>query len=113
MADKLVLQGEEDEFIRAVCFSEAEIHLDYYGCFAHLGYEWKNTISSLEIFPDCADGETFILLKTEHIDEIVNSLRENIKRLTVMSEKQINEILKFKKLCADNDDLMIAYMFDF
>ncbi len=113
LADKLVLQGEDDEFIRAVCFSEANIYLDYYGCFAHLGYEWENSISSLEIFPDCEDGETFILLKPEHVDKIVNSLRKHIKILTVISEKEINEILKFKKLCAANDGLMVAYMFDF
>ena len=113
LADKLILQGEDDEFISAVCFSEAEIYLDYYGCFAHLGDKWENTISSLEFFPDCEDGETFILLQPEHVNEIVNSLRENIKRLTLMSEQEINEILKFNKLCAENDGLMVAYMFDF
>lgn len=112
LADKLILQSEDDEFISAVCLCEAKIYLDYYGCFAHLGSEWENTISSLEIFPDCEDGETFILLQPEHVDEIVRSLRENIKILTVMSEKEINEILKFKEICAANDGLMVAYMKD-
>jgi hypothetical protein len=113
LAEKLLLQREDDEFISAVCLSEAKIYLDYYGCFAHLGYEWENTISSLEFFPDCEDGETFILLLPEHVDEIVKSLRENIKILTVTGEKQIDEILKFKEICAANDGLMVAYMFDF
>ncbi len=71
-----------------------------------------NTISSLELFPDDLDGETFILLMPSHVDKILESLRKHTKDLTIMSEKEIDKISQFKNFCAQNNDFMVAYIFD-
>ena len=114
LANELIERGAEQDEIWGSCFSVDGIYLDYYGCLAYLnGFAWENTISSLEFFPNDEDEETFILLYPNHIDKILQSLRNHIEDLTVMSEKEIDKIVQFKNFCAQNDGFMIAYMIDF
>ena len=110
----MVKNGAEEDEIWESCFTEDEAYLDYYGCLSYLGgFDWNDTISSLEILPNEEDGETFISLLPIHVDKIIESLRNNITKLTVMSEKDIDKIIQFKNFCTQNKGFIIAYILDF
>jgi len=114
LAEKLIEAGTDESEILECCFSKEAIHLDFYGSFSHLkGDEWEDSISSLKLFPNDLDGETFVLLLPRHVNEILESLKKHIEDLTVMSEKEIDEISQFNNFCAQNDGFMVAYLFDF
>ena len=65
-------------------FGVEEILLDYWGCYPEVfGDHPEGSISSLDYLPD-EEEERFLLLRPEHVDKMILSLREHLSDLRVM-----------------------------
>src|SRR5215510_4533964 len=71
-------------------FADEEIYLDYWGCYAHLFVGGpEGSISSLDYLPD-QEEEVFLLLRPDHVAEMIKSLREHANDLRILSEESIS-----------------------
>ena len=87
------------ELAQDFAFGDAEIHLDYWGCYAHVfdGHP-ESSISSLNYLPD-QEEETFLLLRTEHVDSMLESLQKHANDLRVMSKRDIETLEQWRNFC--------------
>jgi hypothetical protein len=110
---ELTLHQLKSQAVFDFAFDDKEILLDYWGCYAHVfsGHP-AGSISSLEYLPN-EEEETFLLLRAEHVEQMVRSLREHMDDLRVMREKDINQLDQWKEVCTINDNYRVAYLFDF
>jgi hypothetical protein len=94
-------------------FGDAEIYLDYWGCYAHVfdGHP-ESSISSLNYLPD-QDEETFLLLRPEHLDQMIESLRKHVNDLSVMMKRDIETLEQWRNFCVADPRYMVAYQFDY
>lgn len=94
-------------------FGDQEINLDYWGCYAHVfnGHP-ESSISSLDYLPD-QEEEIFLLLRPEHIDQMIESLHEHADDLRVMSTGDIETLEQWRNFCGDVPGYMVAYHFDY
>ena len=94
-------------------FGKEEINLDYWGCYAEvLGDHPPGSISSLDYLPEQPE-ETFLLLRSEHVELMTTSLQEHINDLTIMDQGQIKKLEEWSRLCAARPGYYVAYLFDF
>ena len=109
----LTLPQLKSQAVFDFAFRDEEILVDYWGCYAHVfdGHP-AGSISSLEYLPD-EEEETFLLLRAEHVEQMVQSLREHSDDLRVMREKDIDQLDQWRELCAGNDSYRVAYLLDF
>ena len=101
------------EVAQDFAFGDAEIYLDYWGCYAHVfsGHP-ESSISSLDYLPD-QEEETFLLLSPEHVDQMIGSLQEHSHDLRVMSTADIETLKQWRDFCGANPSYMVAYHFDY
>jgi hypothetical protein len=93
-------------------WGDEEIYLDYWGCYdqvfdAHPG----GSISSRDLQPG-EEVETFLLLRAEHVDQIIKSLQSHSEELRIMSKEQLATLEKWKSLSYANHHYMVAYIFN-
>lgn len=110
---ELTLPQLKSQAVFDSAFGDEEILIDYWGCYAHVfsGHP-AGSISSLEYLPD-EEEETFLLLRAEHVEQMIKSLRQHIDDLRVMRENDIDQLDQWKELCAANDSYRVAYLLDF
>ena len=94
-------------------FGNEEIYLDYWGCYAHVfnGHP-ECSISSLDYLPDQQE-EIFLLLRPEHVDQMLESLHEHADDLSVMSTADIETLERWRDFCGADPSSMVAYCFDY
>jgi len=94
-------------------FEDEEIYLDYWGCYSHVfsGHP-EGSISSLDYLPNQVE-EIFLLLRAEHVDQMVKSLHEHADDLKVMKASDIERLEEWRDLCAADPRYIVAYHFDF
>ena len=94
-------------------FVDEEIYLDYWGCYSHVfkGHP-EDSISSLDYLPD-QEEEIFLLLRAEHVDQMIKSLHEHADDLSVMKIRDIEKLEEWRDLCAADQRYMVAYLFDY
>ncbi len=94
-------------------FGDEEIHLDYWGCYSHVfnGHP-EGSISSLDCLPN-QEEEIFLLLRPEHVDQMLKSLDDHSDDLRVMKVSDIQRLERWRDLCAADPGYMIAYHFDY
>ena len=110
---ELTLPQLKSQAVFDFAFGDKELLLDYWGCYAHVfDGNPAGSISSLEYLPN-EEEETFLLLRAEHVEQMVHSLREHMDDLRVMREKEIDELDEWRQLCAGNHSYRVAYLFDF
>jgi hypothetical protein len=109
LADQ-ILEAGGDPF---TALGNEEILLDYWGCHSHVfDGNPPGSISSLDYISD-EDGEIFVLLRPEHVDQIVKSLLAHADDLRVMNTEQVAKVAKWRDYCRTNPRYLVAYMFDF
>ena len=107
------LSGLRSAVVRDFACGDEEILIDYWGCYAHLFVgNPAGSISSLDYLQD-EEEETFLLLRAEHVEQMVNSLRQHSDDLSVMNETTIAKLDEWRALCATNPRYLVAYLFDF
>lgn len=94
-------------------FGDAEIYLDYWGCYAHVfdGHP-ESSISSLDYLTD-QEEEIFLLLRAEHVGQMIESLHEHADDLRVMNASDIEMLEQWKKICSADPGYLVAYLFDY
>jgi hypothetical protein len=93
-------------------WGEEEIVLDYWGCYDQVFDERPHgSISSRELLQPEEEG-TFLLLRSEHVDQIIKSLYNHIDDLSVMTKEQLSTLEKWKSLSLANHRHMVAYIFN-
>jgi hypothetical protein len=109
LADQMLAAGRDP----LVAFGEEEIYLDYWGCYAKVfdGHP-GGSISSLDYLPD-EEEETFLLLRPDHVDQMIKSLYNHVDDLSIMNKEQIERVEKWRDFCISNPSYMVAYLFDF
>jgi hypothetical protein len=97
-----------------LAYGEEWIYLDYWGCYAHVFSEGdpKGSVSCRKYLPDDSDC-SFLLLKPEHIDRIIKSLKEHIDDLPVMEKEGVARVEYFRDFCRNHTDYWVSYQFDF
>lgn len=109
LADLILATGREP----LPAFGDEELPLDYWGCYAEVfdGHP-DGSISSLDYLPD-QEEETFLLLRPDHVGQIVRSLRDHLDDLSIMDKEKIDKVESWKEYCSTNPDYLVAYVFDF
>lgn len=109
-AEELLAKGEDI----SQAFENEEIYLDYWGSYAKVFSQTApvGAISSYEYLPD-EEEELFLLLRAEHLDQIIKSLNKHSSNLDVMKKEDIRQLQSWKNLCAQNSNYLVAYLFDF
>ena len=94
-------------------FRDEEIHLDYWGCYSHVfsGHP-EDSISSLDYLPNQKE-EIFLLLRPEHVYQMLKSLDDHSDDLRVMKVSDIQRLERWRGLCAADPSYMVAYHFDY
>ena len=101
------------EVAQDFAFGDAEIYLDYWGCYAHVFSDHPDlSISSVDYLPD-QEEETFLLLRPQHIAQMIASLREHGDDLTVMSIDDIKKLEEWMNFCVADPRYMLSYHFDY
>ncbi|MBA2341455.1 MAG: hypothetical protein H0V88_13780 [Pyrinomonadaceae bacterium] len=113
LSSEYTLTGLKSELAQDFAFGDEEIYLDYWGCYAEVfdGHP-EGSISSLDYFPD-HEEETFLLLRPDHVDQMIRSLCNHMDDLSIMNKEQIEKVGRWRDFCAANPSYMIAYQFDF
>ena len=94
-------------------FDDEEIHLDYWGCYSHVfnGHP-EGSISSLGYLPN-QEEEIFLLLRPEHVYQMLESLDDHSDDLRVMKVSDVQRLERWRDLCAADPRYMVAYHFDY
>jgi hypothetical protein len=114
-----LLSGEQTftelktDVVQDSAFGDEEILLDYWGCYAHVfaGYS-EDSISSLDYLPD-QEEETFLLLRPEHIDQMVESLHEHADDLSIMDKGDVERLEGWRDFCTSNPGCLVAHLLDY
>jgi hypothetical protein len=93
-------------------WGEEEIFLDCWGCYEQVFDERPpGSISSRDLLQPEEEG-TFLLLRAEHVDQIIKSLRSHLDELRVTTVGQLGTLEKWKSLSLANHRHMVAYIFN-
>ena len=93
-------------------WGEEEIFLDHWGCYANVfPARPSGSVSSQELLQPEGEG-TFLLLRAEHVEQIIKSLRSHLDELRVTTGEQLDTLEKWKSLSLANHRHMVAYIFN-
>jgi hypothetical protein len=93
-------------------WGEEEIFLDYWGCYEQVfDGRPRGSISSRDLLQPEEDGP-FLLLRAEHVEQIIKSLRSHLDELRLTTGEQLGTLEKWKSLSLANHLHMVAYIFN-
>jgi hypothetical protein len=92
-------------------WGDEEIFLDHWGLYDQVfNARPPGSISSSDLQQPETEG-TFLLLRSEHVDQIIKSLNRHSAELSVITREQISTLEKWKSLSLANHQYMVAYIF--
>ena len=82
-------------------------------CYSHVfnGHP-EGSISSLAYLPN-QEEEIFLLLRPDHVHQMLKSLDDHSDDLRVMKVSDIQRLERWRDLCAADPSYMVAYQFDY
>lgn len=90
---------------------DEEIFLDYWGRYEQVfDKRPAGSVSSQELFQPEAEG-VFLLLRSEHVGEIIKALRKHSDELRVTTLEQLDTLERWESLSLANHRHMVAYIF--
>ena len=105
-----------DFAFRDSAFDNEQISVDYWGCWAEIfGTCPEGSVSGFEYsanHPPEQNEEGFVLLKPEHLDQMIKSLYEHFDELKIMREVEVKRVVELRDICNANPDYWVAYWFD-
>jgi hypothetical protein len=113
LASDITLDRLRSDLAQDFGAGDERIPVDYWGCYAEVfaGHP-EGSISSFDYLPD-EEEETFLLLRPEHVGQMVKSLREHADDLRFMSTATIDRLEEWKEFCVANSGYWVAYEIDF
>ena len=113
LATEYKLSDLKSQIAQDFAFGDEEIHLDYWGCYVEVFSDHPpGSFSSLDYLPE-QEEETFLLLQTNHVEQITKSLKAHEDDLTIMNKAKIEKLEEWARLCDGTRDYYVAYLFDF
>lgn len=92
-------------------WGDEEIVLDYWGRYEQVfDKRPAGSVSSQELLQPEAEG-TFLLLRSEHVGQIIEALRSHADELRVTTAAQLDTLERWKSLSLANHRHMVAYIF--
>jgi hypothetical protein len=106
----------EDEFMSGLplrrTWGNEEIFLDYWGCYEQVFDKRPvGSKSNRDLLLSEEEG-TFLLLRSEHVDQIIQSLNSHIDELRITTKEQLATLEKWRSLSLANHRHMVAYIFN-
>lgn len=105
----------EDEFMSGLrlrrAWGDEEIFLDYWGCYEQV-FDKRPIGSKSNRDLLMPEEVTFLLLRSEHVDQIIKSLNSHIDELRIMTKEHLTTLEKWKSLSLANHRHMVAYIFN-
>lgn len=93
-------------------WGEEEIFLDHWGHYEKVfPVRPSGSVSSRELLQPEGEG-TFLLLRSEHVEEIIKSLRSHLDELRVTTREQLDTLEKWRTQSLANHQHMVAYIFN-
>jgi hypothetical protein len=93
-------------------WGEEEIFPDYWGLYEQVfGERPDGSISNRDLLQPDEEG-TFLLLRSEHVGRILESLYSHVDELSVMTKEQLGTLEKWKSLSLATHRHMVAYIFN-
>jgi hypothetical protein len=102
----------------SLTFGDDRIWLDYYGCYAEV-FEESSSRPTLDLYELLyqlqidEDGPSVLLLETNHLEQMIQSLHEHIHELRIMDTDDVKRLESWRDFCVANPDYMVAYHFDY
>jgi hypothetical protein len=95
--------------VDSLCVFGEWLYLDYWASYSEVfGYDPPGSISAMEIFPNLQELH-FLLLRPEHLDQMLGSLDAHRAEVTVMEEKDISQLIQWRERCSNDSSMMVAY----
>lgn len=89
-----------------------EIFLDHWGYYENVfPVRPSGSVSNRDLLQPEGE-ETFLLLRSEHVEEIIKSLRSHLDELRVTTVEQLDTLERWKSLSLANHRHMVAYIFN-
>ncbi|HEX8177216.1 MAG TPA: hypothetical protein VF543_19160 [Pyrinomonadaceae bacterium] len=113
LTGEYTFESLKSDLVQDFALGDEEIYLDYWGCYSAIfnGHP-EGSISSLDYLPE-QEEETFLLLRPDHVDQMIKSLYNHMDDLSVMDKEQIGKVERSRDFCFSNPNYMVAYLFDF
>jgi hypothetical protein len=93
-------------------WGEEEIFLDHWGHYEKVfPARPSGSVSSRDLLQPEGDG-TFLLLRSGHVEQIIESLRSHLDELRVTTAEQLDTLEQWKSLSLANHRHMVAYIFN-
>jgi len=93
-------------------WGEEEIFLDHWGLYEQVfDKRPRESVSNRDLLQPDEEG-TFLLLRSEHVGQIIKSLRDHIDELRITTREQLDTLEKWKTLSLSNHHHMVAYIFN-
>jgi len=111
-------QDRTDEELRAdlvdhLCVSSDHLRVDYWGCYAEVfaSGDPPGSIPDYQLFPHIEE-QAYLLLRPEHVENMLASLEEHRHELRVMQEPQLAQLRQWKARCVEDSGYLVAYFYD-
>jgi len=99
--------------VDSLCVFGEWLHLDYWACYVEVfNDDPPGSIPDREIFPHVKEQQ-FLLLRPEHVDQMIRSLDAHRGEVTVMEEKDIGLLRQWRDRCMIDNGTMVAYFLDY
>lgn len=112
-------QGRTDEELKAdlvdhLCVSSDDLIVDYWGCYSEVfaSVDPPGSIPDYRLFPHIKE-QRYLLLRPEHVGQMLASLEEHWREVQVMQEAQVFQLRQLKTLCEEDSGYMVAYFYDY
>jgi len=93
-------------------WGDEEIFLDYWGRYEQVfDKRPAGSVSSQDLLQPESEG-TFLLLRSEHVGEIIEALRSHATELRITTAEQLDTLERWKDLSLANHRHMVAYIFN-
>lgn len=101
------------DIVDSLCVFGEWLYVDYWACYAEVfGSGPPGSIPDREIFSHVQE-QHFLLLRPEHVDQMIRSLDAHRSEVTAMDEKDIALLRKWRDRCATDRGTMVAYFLDY
>jgi hypothetical protein len=112
LAEGCTLTELRNDAVHDLCLQGEDVPLDAWGSWAEVFLDRPgDVLSSLDVLPG-SDEELFLLLRPQHVDTVLRSLREDAHELATRSPSKLEAIARLRDTCASRPGLLVAYCFD-
>jgi hypothetical protein len=114
----LIASGQTEQELKydlvdSLCVFGEWLYLDYWACYVEVfGSDPPGSIPDREIFPHVKEQQ-FLLLRPEHVEQMIRSLDDHLSEVTVMDANSIALLRQWRDRCSIDNRTMVAYFLSY